>query len=540
MRASAELGSEEALAVAVETLDAMSDGGTYDHVGGGFHRYATDRQWRVPHFEKMLYDNAELPRVALDAYQLTGDDRYERVVRETLAFADRELRHPEGGFFATLDARSEGEEGRFYVWTPRAVREAVDDDLSATLFCERFGITDAGNLEGRSVPYLATSVAELADDHDLDVQTVHDRLVRAREQVFAARAQRPRPARDEKVLAGWNGLMISALSRAEQVLGGPSGPESGDGQSATDGRGGDAPAVDEFAPDMAYGAEARRTLSFVREHLWDADERRLARRFIDGSVKGDGYLEDYAFLARGAFDCYQATGDVEPLAFALELARVVREEFYDADAGTLYDTPESGEQLVVRPKSLSDRSTPSSLGVATRTLARLAAFAPDEGFGEIVEAVLATHGNELRASPAEHGSLALAAAEHEAGIPEVTLAVERLPDDWRATLAERYLPGGVVARRPPTAEGLAEWLDVLGIEEAPPIWAGREARDGPTVYACESFTCSPPQSSLSAALDWFLDDEGGDDAAGPDIETDDLSLDDVTSSGGDPDADAGG
>jgi hypothetical protein len=505
VRAAAEFGSEEALSVALETLDAMCDGGTYDHVGGGFHRYATDRQWRVPHFEKMLYDNAELPRVALDAYQLTGEERYARVVRETLTFVDRELRHPEGGFFATLDARSEGEEGKFYVWTPRQVRAAVDDGRTATLFCERFGITESGNLEGRSVPYLARSVADLADEFDLSVEAVRERLAAAREQVFAARGERPRPARDEKVLAGWNGLMISTLARAELVLGGSS--------SRPDAAGADAVAG-EFTREMDFGEEARRTLGFVREHLYDESTGRLARRYIDGDVKGEGYLEDYAFLARGAFDTYQATGDVEQLAFALELARTIRAEFFDAEAGTLYDTPESGERLVARPKSTADRSTPSSLGVATRTLARLAAFAPDAGFDGVVETVLATHGDDVRASPAEHGSLALAAAEHAAGIPELTLAVEELPDEWRATLADRYLPGGMIARRPPTEAGLAAWLDRLDLAEAPPIWAGRDARDGPTVYACESFTCSPPQSSLADALDWFLDDAGDGDPDG--------------------------
>jgi hypothetical protein len=228
------------------------------------------------------------------------------------------------------------------------------------------------------------------------------------------------------------------------------------------------------------------------------------------------------------------------LAFALELARTIRAEFYDADAGTLYDTPESGERLVARPKSPTDRSTPSSLGVATRTLARLAAFAPDAGFEAVVETVLATHGNEVRASPAEHGSLALAAAEHAAGIPELTMAAADLPDEWRTTLAERYLPGGMIARRPPTDEGLAEWLDRLDLAEAPPIWAGREARDGPTVYACESFTCSPPQSSLADALDWFLEDDGAGDAdgdaggadGGGSLPGEDLSVSDVVDTDG--------
>jgi hypothetical protein len=496
----ARSGREEALRAATATLDAMADGGTYDHVGGGFHRYATDRQWRVPHFEKMLYDNAELPRVYLAAHQVTGDERYARVARETFAFLDRELSHPDGGFFATLDARSAGEEGRFYVWTRDEVRDAVGDEDLADLFCERYGV-GSGNLDGSSVPYLARSVADLADERGADVAETRDLLAAARERVFEARAERERPARDEKVLAGWNGLAVSALAAGARVL-------DADAGAADDDASGDAGAG---RTADAHAERARTALEFVRERLWDADGRRLARRFKDGEVKGDGYLEDYAFLARGALDLHAVTGEVEPLAFALDLARVIREEFYDADAGTLYFTPASGERLVARPQELSDQSTPSSLGVAVRLLARLDAFAPEEGFGDVVERVLATHADRIRASPVEHVSLSLAAAEHATGTPELTVAAEAVPAEWRATLADRYLPGAVVTRRPSTEAGLRGVLDALGLDEAPPIWANREARGGPTVYACEGFTCSPPQSSMAAAVDWFA--AGGEDAA---------------------------
>jgi hypothetical protein len=473
----------------------MADGGLYDHVGGGFHRYATDRQWRVPHFEKMLYDNGELPRVYLDAYRATGDDRYATVARETLAFVDRELSHPDGGFYSTLDARSPvpgeepgtdaadahgGEEGWFYTWTPAEVSEAVGDPERADLFCDRFGVTAAGNFEGRSVLHFAASLEALAEDRDRSVETVRGDLVAARDAVFEARESRPRPARDEKVLAGWNGLAVSAFASAALTL------EDHD----------------------RYADRAREALTFARRELWDGDERRLARRYKGGDVLRPGFLEDYAMLGRGAFDTYQATGDVEALAFALDLARVVLDEFYDSEAGTLYSTPESGESLVARPQELGDQSTPSSLGVAVRLLGHLDAFAPAEGFGDVADDVLATHGDRMRASPVEHGSLALAAAERAGAGLELTLAVEAVPAAWRETLAGRYLPGAVLAPRPPTAAGLDRWLETLGLEEAPPVWAGRDAQGGPTVYACRNFTCSPPQQSLAAALEWFEGDEG--------------------------------
>ncbi|WP_224449693.1 thioredoxin domain-containing protein [Haloprofundus salilacus] len=479
MQTYARTGRDQALAVVTETLDAMSTGGLYDHVGGGFHRYATDRDWTVPHFEKMLYDNAELPRVYLDAYRLTGRPRYATVAQETLAFVERELTHDEGGFYSTLDAQSEGEEGKFYVWTPEAVRDAVDDETTANLVCDRYGITERGNFEnGTTVLTLSARIEELAEEYNIDEDEVEERLLDARTALYDAREERERPARDEKILAGWNGLMISAFAAGTQTL------------------------------DPALAATGEAALSFVREHLWDDDEKRLSRRFKSGDVKGPGYLEDYAFLARGAFDLYQATGEVEQLSFALDLARTIEAEFWDAEEQTLYFTPESGEALVARPQERRDQSTPSSLGVAVDVLLDLDYFAPDAEFGRIAEEVLATHANRLRGSPLEHGSLVLAAEKHRRGALELTVAADKLPDDWWEVLAGRYLPATILTRRPETDAELDSWLETLGVDEAPPIWAGREAVDGnPTVYACENFTCSPPQTDIRSALDWALANE---------------------------------
>jgi hypothetical protein len=477
LRAHARSGRDEPLSVAVETLDAMANGGLYDHVGGGFHRYATDREWIVPHFEKMLYDNAELPRAFLAGYQATGRDRYAEVARETFAFVERELTHPEGGFFSTLDARSEGVEGKFYVWTPDSVGEALADETTASLFRDRYGVTAGGNFEGETVLTVSESVEDLAEAYDLAADAVRDRLAEARDRLFEARSERPRPARDEKVIASWNGLMMSAFAAGARVL------------------------------DPTYAEPAASALAFVRDRLWDPDAERLARRYKDGDVKGGGYLEDYAFLARGAFDLYQATGDPDHLGFALDLARVVESEFWDAEAGTLYFTPQSGESLVARPQELYDQSTPSSLGVATQLLLDLDHFVAHDRFRDAAERVLETHASRVRGSPLEHVSLVLAADDHATGAPELTVAADSLPEPWRETFAGRYLPGVVLSVRPPTDDELASWLDELDLADAPPIWAGREARDDePTVYACRSFTCSPPSHDPAAALDWLASD----------------------------------
>jgi uncharacterized protein YyaL (SSP411 family) len=473
LRAAGRSGSDPARTAATTTLDAMANGGLYDHLGGGFHRYATDRDWTVPHFEKMLYDNAGLPPLYLAGDQLTDSERYTEVVEETFEFVERELTHPDGGFYSTLDARSGDEEGTFYVWTPSEVHELLDEP-AATLFCERFGITGSGNFErGTTVLNISADIDELADEHDMSAEAVEAELSAAHETLFAAREKRSRPPRDEKVLAGWNGMMLSAYADAARIL------------------------------DPGYAEPAREALDFVTDQLLD-DTGHLQRRFIDGDTAGEGYLEDYAFLARGAFDLYQATGDVEPLDVALTLADTIVDAFWDADDGTIYFTADDGEELVTRPQELTDSSTPSSLGAATDLLCVLDGFVPDADYRGIAGDVLATHADRITGNPLQHVSLTLAADRYANGGAELTIAADELPADWRATLADRYLPGVVIARRPPTEDGVQHWLDELGLDSAPPVWADRDADDGePTVYACESFTCSPPKTAIEPALEWL-------------------------------------
>ncbi|MFP8952450.1 thioredoxin domain-containing protein [Natrialbaceae archaeon A-arb3/5] len=466
-----------------ESLDAMASGGLYDHVGGGFHRYCVDRDWTVPHFEKMLYDNAEIPRAFLAGYQLTGDERYAEVVAETLEFVDRELTHEAGGFFSTLDAQSEDpetgerEEGAFFVWTPDEVAAVIENETDADLFCARYDITESGNFEGTNQPNRVRSIDSLAEEYDLEEAEIERRLEAAREQLFDAREKRPRPNRDEKVLAGWNGLLIATCAEAALVLG-----------------------EDEYA-DMAVDA-----LEFVREQLWDADEKRLSRRYKDDDVAIDGYLEDYAFLARGALGCYEATGEVDHLAFALELARTIEAEFWDAERGTLYFTPESGESLVTRPQELGDQSTPSAAGVALEVLLDLDEFADDD-FESLASRVLETHANRIQTTSLEHATLCLAADRLESGPLEVTVAADDVPAEWRAGFGSRYFPDRLLARRPPSDDELGDWLDQLSLADAPPIWADRAARDDePTLYVCRNRTCSPPTHDVHEALEWLRTD----------------------------------
>ena len=473
LRAGHRYGTNDHLTVAIEALRAMANGGMYDQLGGGFHRYATDRDWTVPHFEKMLYDNATLPRVYLAAHQLTGEPRFATVAKETLEFVERELTHPGGGFFSTLDAQSERdgerEEGAYYVWTPAEIREVLDDAELTNLVCDRFGIIESGNFEGRTVLTIAEDIETLADTHGQPDDAIVRRLERARATLRSAREKRPRPARDEKVLAGWNGLMISAFAEAGLVF------------------------------ESAFLDRAANALDFVRDELWNGS--RLSRRFKDGDVQIDGYLDDYAFLARGAVDTYQLSGDLDHLSFALALGRVIVDEFIDPETGAIYYTPTSGERLVARPQELTDQSTPSSAGVAIDTLLTLSHFTPDDNFDGAAEAALELYSDRINANPLQHTSLALAADRLTEGSAELTVIGDGLPPDWRAALAETYIPNRLLTIRPPD---LQDWLGRLNLDRTPPIWHERQQVDAkPTVYACRSFTCSRPYTDIRSALDWF-------------------------------------
>ncbi|MWG33881.1 thioredoxin domain-containing protein [Halomarina oriensis] len=502
-----------------ETLSAMASRGLYDHLGGGFHRYCVDREWAVPHFEKMLYDQAELTRAMLEGYRVTGTERYADAARETLEFVERELTHPDGGFYSTLDAESvvpegtteasggtaskgevppgtsdrsgetaaesvvpadakpggEREEGAFYVWTPEQVHRLLDDEELADLFCARYGVTESGNFErGTTVLGISRSVDSLTDEFDRSPEAIREGLATAEARLFEAREERPRPPRDEKVLAGWNGLMVWAFADGALTFG------------------------ERFA-DTA--AEA---LAFVREELWDEGTETLSRRYAAGhdGTAVPGYLEDYAFLGRGALATYEATGDPEHLGFALDLGRALVERFYDAERGTLYFTPSGGESLVARPQEVSDHATPSSSGVAASLLLALDQFAPGAGFESVAQSTLEANSRRVQTNPLQHSALTLAADEFSAGHVELTVAADGWPAGWRERVGETYLPRRLLTVRPPTDETLSEWVERLDLEETPPVWAGREASDGPTAYLCESFACSPPRTDVGDALAW--------------------------------------
>ncbi len=439
---------------AVFTLRAMAAGGICDQLGGGFHRYSTDRAWLVPHFEKMLYDNALLPPLYLAAYQRTQDAELAQVATDTLDYLLRDLRSPEGAFYCAEDADSPDaggspREGAFYTWTPDEVAQALGDPELAETACQHFGIRPEGNFaQGLTVPHL----------HAMSLDP-GPRRATVRDCLLAARGRRPRPHRDEKVLAGWNGLAIGALARAGRVL---------------------------DRPD--YTEAAGRCAAFLGEALTTPDGG-LLRRYHQGSAGIAGTLEDYAYLACGLVDLYEATLDARWLGWAVRIARGMLARFWDPAQATFFLTEARPAELVVRPREDVDSGTPSPQSWALDALTRLAPFSGETLWTDIVARVSARLQPLVTDHPRAVGSLLAVLDRVTADGLEVVLAGPNGPDStaWMRQLADRHLPNLCLSR---VAGG------VPGVEGVPAVWQGRAATV-PTLWICRGQLCLPPATSWS-------------------------------------------
>jgi uncharacterized protein YyaL (SSP411 family) len=442
-----------ALHMVETTLEAMARGGIYDQLGGGFARYSTDARWLVPHFEKMLYDNALLARVYLHAWQVTGKPLYRRIVEETLDFTVRELRHEDGGFYSSYDADSEEQEGKFYVWSAAEIRRALDD--AAPLFAAYYDVSDAGNWEGHTILNVPRPPAEIAAEFGLDVPEMEQRLAAARETLYALRAQRVWPGLDDKVLTAWNGLMLAAFAEAGAVLNRPD-----------------------------YTAVAVQNAEFLRRELRREDGRLLRTWKAGSEARYNAYLEDYAYLADGLLALYETTLDVQWFAWALELADVMLAHFSDDDGG-FFDTSDDHEDLLLRPKDLQDNATPSGNAVATGVLLRLSLLTGEGTYWDKAEGATAGLYEMMARHP---GSFAqwLSNATFILGEPQ-EVAIIGAPDapDTAALLAvlrETYRPTLVMA--------LGSGEDEAAVI---PLLQQREAIDGrATAYVCRRFVCRQP------------------------------------------------
>jgi len=471
-------GRTKALDMLEASLQAMARGGLFDHVGFGFHRYATDREWLVPHFEKMLYDQAMLAITLVEAWQVTGKDLYRRRAEQVFAYVLRDMTTPEGGFCAAEDADSEGEEGRFYVWTEQEIRETLpkeEADLAIRAFC----VTPEGNYldeatqqrTGANILHLEDAPEALADELGLSAEALEERLDAALRALFAARGTRVRPLRDDKVLTDWNGLMIAALARGAQAF-----------------------------EEPQYAEAADRAARFLLKRLKRPDGG-LLHRFREGEAGIEAHLDDYAFLIWGLIELYEAIFDPEILEEALALAEGMQVRFLDPERGGFFFTPEDGEALIVRKKEFSDAAVPSGNSVAALDLLRLARLTGRSGLESIAAEVFRAVGGGVRRFPSAFTFL-LAALDFALG-PTREIVVAGDPDhpDTQAllrVLRRRFLPGKVVLLRP-SGRGTAT-LDRLApyTQHHDPV-NGRAA-----AYVCFEHACKAPMTDpqeLAETLD---------------------------------------
>ena len=453
LRSHVRTGDAQALNAVTLTLDKMAAGGIYDQLGGGFHRYSTDRLWLVPHFEKMLYDNAQLARIYLQAFLVTGHETYRRVVTDTLEYVWREMTHPDGGFYSTQDADSEGVEGKFFVWTPGEIDALLGPD-DGRIFRAYFDVTPDGNFEQHNILHVAESADTVAERLSVSVEQLEATLERAFPILFAARESRVHPGRDEKVLTAWNGMMLRAFAEAGAAL------------------------------ERADWIEiAVKNAQFTVRELWK--DGRLLRTWMDGRAKLNGYLEDYANCADGLVALYEATFDLRWLEQARTVADAILDRFADHDSGGFYDTSDDHERLVTRPKDVFDNATPAGSSVAADVLARLALLTGEERYRLAAEGILTMLGTVASEHPTSFGRL-LCALDFALGRPKEIAIVG--PADAEATQAlrravfGRFLPNRVVAG----AEGPLE-SPTLSLLESRPLRDGR-----PTAYVCEGYVCQAP------------------------------------------------
>jgi uncharacterized protein YyaL (SSP411 family) len=475
-------GKPEPLKAAEATLKAMANGGMYDQVGGGFHRYSTDDIWLVPHFEKMLYDNALLARVYLDAYKVTGDPFYERIARETLDYVLREMTDASGGFYSTQDADSEGEEGKFFLWTPAEIEQVLGED--ADLIGRYYGATEGGNFEGSNILHVGRAAAGYASQRGLDLALFEAKLRDAKAKLYAAREQRIHPGRDEKVLTAWNGLMQRAFAEAAIAF-----------------------------DDHRYREAAVRNAAFLLTEMRPAG--RLLRTWKDGRARLNGYLEDYACLIDALIATHAATFEPRYLQTARELADEMLDLFWDDEVQGFFDTGKDHEKLVTRPRDFFDNATPAGTSVAVDVLLRLAALTDNPDYEDRATLCLRTLTPFIDQAPTAFGRLLSALEFYLARSQELAIVLPRKGSPSRRKPALSPVEGVTGPGReevPNTA-----LMDPLRLLYTPnlllagaaggnggdvtPLLKDRPLIDGrPTAYVCERFLCQAPTTDPQELL----------------------------------------
>jgi uncharacterized protein YyaL (SSP411 family) len=447
------------------TLDRMAAGGIYDHLGGGFARYSVDARWLVPHFEKMLYDNALLAGAYLDAHLVTGEASYARIVRETLNYVIRDMTDPAGGFYSTEDADSEGHEGLFYTWTPDEIESLLGEERGAT-FGRVYDVSDVGNFEGRNILNLPKTLQQNAAILKRNPEELAAELADSREKLFAAREKRVRPGRDDKVIVAWNGLMIDAMARAGAALNEPE-----------------------------YVVAAGRAARFILDHVRRQDGR-LLHTWRAGKAKLDGYLDDYASLSNALVSVYEADFDERWIDSAAELIDVVLGKFADPDGGFFY-TATDHEQLITRTKELTDSSVPSGNSLAATALLRLGKLLGRPEYLDAAEKTLAVAVPVLERAPTAAGQMLIALDRYLGPAHELVLVGDLARPEMLEAIRlmhQRYLPRSVSAVRDSKPEN-----DTPRSRHLEAVFAGKSSPDGqPVLYVCQNFACQAPAVGVAA------------------------------------------
>jgi uncharacterized protein len=434
------------------TLHKMAQGGMYDHIGGGFARYSTDARWLVPHFEKMLYDNAQLARVYLHAWQVTGEPFYRQICEETLDYMVREMRHEGGGFYSSWDADSEGEEGKFYVWSLAEIQEVLGED--APLFAQVYDITPSGNWEGKNIPNLPRRLPEVAAELGIESADLAATLAESRQRLYAVRAQRVWPGLDDKVLTAWNGLALAALAEAGRVLG-----------------------------RKDYVNTAVSNATFLYQTLRQSNGR-LYRTWKAGSpAKYNGYLEDYAFLGDGLLALYQTTFDERWFVWARELADLMLTHFADENGG-FFDTADDHEELIFRPKDVQDNAIPSGNSMVAYFLLQLGLYTGESKYTDTAVAAISSMYGAMAQYPTGFAQWLNGATLLLSAPREIALIGDPDTPEMQTLLAVAqagYQPYQVVG------------LKREGMDTAVPLLQNRpQLHHQPTAYVCHQFTCQTP------------------------------------------------
>jgi uncharacterized protein YyaL (SSP411 family) len=467
-------GESHALEMVEKTLQEMREGGIYDHVGYGFHRYSTDARWLLPHFEKMLYDQALLIMAYTEAYLATGKREYEEAARETVEYIMRDLTDPGGGFYSAEDADSEGEEGKFYVWTEEQIRDNLSDE-EADMVIEIYNIEPGGNFEKQStggksdqnILHMRNSWSEAASRLNMDEDDLRTKARESVNRLFKIRKERIHPYKDDKILTDWNGLMIAALAKAASAFG-----------------------------DSDYARAGSRAADFILGNLRTVDGR-LLHRFRDGQPGLDGNLDDYAFLVFGLLELYESTFEIEYLEEALKLNDVMIDHFLDREHGGFYFTPDDGEKLLVRQKEIYDGATPSGNSVAAYNLSRLGRITGRTEYEDISSKIAGLFSSEVNRAPSGYTFL-LMAVDFMLGLShEIVIVGTKDSEDtilMMEALNKSFLPGKVVVFKP--KDGSAK-----RIEDLVSFTAGLSAKAGKaTAFVCRNYTCEIPMTDVGEMM----------------------------------------